>query len=144
MSKLIILQGIPGSGKSTLARKMIFDNPDKKIVRVNRDDIRDMLGEYWVPKREHLVSNIEFRTVEESLTAGYDVILDATNLNDKYITQWLNLAKDFNTEVQFVQVRVSPFTAIRRDWWRGIRGGRRVGAKVILNFYKRYKHKLEL
>lgn len=50
MSKLIILQGIPGSGKTTYARQFCKDHDN--YVRVNRDDIRNMLGEYWVPKRE--------------------------------------------------------------------------------------------
>ena len=52
MNTLLILQGIPGSGKSTWARKFIKDKSKSWII-VNRDAIRDMLGNYWIPSREN-------------------------------------------------------------------------------------------
>ena len=53
VQKVTILQGIPASGKSTYAREQALANP-KEVVIVNRDDIRDSLGKYWVPERENL------------------------------------------------------------------------------------------
>jgi predicted kinase len=79
--KLIICRGMPASGKSTYSRQWVLEDP-KKRVRVNRDDIRNMLGKYWVPSREHLVTEIEYMSILYGLHGGYDVILDATNLND--------------------------------------------------------------
>jgi hypothetical protein len=37
VSKLIITRGLPGSGKTTWARQQV------RFVRVNRDDLREML-----------------------------------------------------------------------------------------------------
>ena len=80
--KLIICRGMPASGKSTYSRQWVLEDT-KKRVRVNRDDIRNMLGKYWVPSREHLVTEIEYECVLNALTDGYDVILDATNMDKK-------------------------------------------------------------
>lgn len=50
--KVIVLQGLQGSGKSTFAKVWANELPTSR-VRVCRDDIRNMLGKYWVPlKRE--------------------------------------------------------------------------------------------
>jgi predicted kinase len=57
MSKLFITVGLPASGKSTYSKKWVEESP-KTRVRVNRDDIRRMLGPYWIPTRESLVTLI--------------------------------------------------------------------------------------
>jgi len=87
MNKLLILQGIPASGKSTWAREFISkDNNSKKWIIVNRDSIRSMLGEYWVPTREDLVSEIEKYTIETALLRDYNVIVE--DCYDKTVT-WI-------------------------------------------------------
>ena len=49
---ILVLQGIPASGKSYFARQWVEEYPEER-VRFNNDDIRNMLGKYWVPgKRE--------------------------------------------------------------------------------------------
>ena len=49
---ILVLQGIPASGKSCFAKKWVEEYPEER-VRFNNDDIRNMLGKYWVPgKRE--------------------------------------------------------------------------------------------
>lgn len=92
--KLIICRGMPASGKSTYSRQWVLEDP-KKRVRVNRDDIRNMLGKYWVPSREHLVTDIEKLSVVKALNEGYDVILDATNLTERKFlhSYWLAFTK---------------------------------------------------
>ena len=135
--KLLILQGIPASGKSTWARKQALAHPDQYII-VNRDSIRNMLGKYWVPKRESLVTEIEQQSVIAGLNAGYTVLLDATNLNPKALREWEHLAKDYSFDIEYKELKVSLRKALWRDWWRGIKGGRRVGTKVVRRFYKRY------
>lgn len=49
--QLIICRGIQGSGKSTWAKQWCHEDPEHRI-RFNNDDIRNMLGDYWVPNRE--------------------------------------------------------------------------------------------
>lgn len=139
------MQGIPGSGKSTWARNFIKNN-SKNWVIVNRDSIRDMLGNYWVPSREKLVDKIEEFNICMALTSGYNVIIDATNLNKSTITKWETLVERYNTEplpkinieLEFKEFKVSVQNAIFRDWKRGLLGGRKVGKKVIKDFYRNY------
>lgn len=47
---LIICRGIQGSGKSTWAKQWCHEDPEHR-VRFNNDDIRNMLGDYWIPNR---------------------------------------------------------------------------------------------
>mgnify|MGYP003455142708 FL=1 len=50
MNKLILTRGIQGSGKTTWARQWVAEDPDSR-VRINNDDLRNMLGNYWVVGR---------------------------------------------------------------------------------------------
>ena len=61
--KFIIIQGIPGSGKSFYSRELLSNMGSDTTVRVNMDHIRNMLGDYWVPKRERLVKKIMNNTI---------------------------------------------------------------------------------
>jgi predicted kinase len=81
--KVIILKGIPASGKTTYARQWINEDPDNR-VRFNRDDIRNMLGKYWMPKREKLIDKMFYIFLTEALRNYYDIIIDNMNLNPKY------------------------------------------------------------
>ena len=66
MSKLIITRGLPASGKSTWAKQWVLEDPEHR-VRINQDDIRLMLGKYWVPNREPLVQHIQKEALIEEL-----------------------------------------------------------------------------
>jgi len=140
--KIIVTQGIPCSGKSTWAREYVNAHEDTTVI-VNRDSIRSMLGEYWVPSREPLVTVIERSMIEASLKEDYDVIIDATNLNDNVIAEWKRIAKKFGADIEFKLFLIDVETAIARDYTRGEAGGISVGEAVITGFYKRYKDKLE-
>ena len=51
MKRIILTRGIPASGKSTWAKQEVLKDPEHSI-RINRDDLRNMSGQYWVPARE--------------------------------------------------------------------------------------------
>ena len=74
---LIICRGIQGSGKSTWAKQWCHEDPEHR-VRFNNDDVRNMLGDYWVPSREKLVT--EANMITFALIKGYDVVVDNMNL----------------------------------------------------------------
>ena len=136
-ASLIVMQGAPSSGKSTIARRMALEAPDEMVI-INRDDIRDMLGQYWVPNRETLVSNIETAAVDAALLAGYVTIVDATNLNKRVIRMWNELATDHKVDINFIMCKLSLRKALWRNWLRQLKGGRKISSKVVRGFYKRY------
>lgn len=140
---LIAMQGIPGSGKSFRARQLLADLQEEKdmhAIIVNRDDIRDMLGDYWVPTREGLVTKLEMTAIKEGLKGGYHVIVDATNLNPKTILTLERLATKESVEFKFEAIKVTPIQAYIAILWRYITGGRYISYKKIEGFYGRYKN----
>jgi len=143
MQQLIICRGLPASGKSTFSKSWVLEDPEHR-VRVCRDDIRKMLGKYWVPSREDLVTRIENNVITQSLRENYSVIIDATNLRPKY--KWANLAyvtKTVNRDTVQVSIKdftdVSLETCIERDKLRT--GDDHVGEEVIRNMYNKYLKK---
>ncbi len=100
-----------------------------------------MLGEYWIPTREKLVTDIEDDMIQEGLRHGYNVIIDATNLNPKTIKRIENNIDvikgltGYEIEIEYLSFLISLRKAIIRDFFRGLFGGRKVGKKVIKKFY---------
>ncbi len=142
MQQLIICRGLPASGKSTFAKAWVLEDP-KSRIRVNRDDIRRMLGPYWVPSREDLVTRIEHNTANFALNKGYSVVIDATNFkydHFKYMAEMLN--KNGNISVELI---IKDFTdvsleeCIARDAFRDKE--EQVGEDVIRNMYNKYLKK---
>ena len=141
MSKLIITRGLPASGKSTWAKQWVLEDPEHR-VRINQDDIRLMLGKYWVPSREQLVQEIQFDAVVEALSKEFDVVIDNTNLNKKVLDGFDRLIKTFeNYEIEYKDFFDTPLSVcIERDKNRDLQ----VTEKVIRSFYNNYKDKYPL
>ena len=133
MNKLLILQGIPASGKSFFAKQWVEEDPKTRVI-VSRDSIRRGLGVYWVPNREVLVSSIEEHSVFEALDMGYNVCLDATNLNPNYLEKWKEIADLLNSPIEYKKFDISLEEALERDKNREFP----VGEKVINQFYNKY------
>ena len=137
MSKLIICRGLPASGKSTWAKQWVLEDPEHR-VRINQDDIRLMLGKYWVPSREKLVQEIQFDAIIEALSREFDVVIDNTNLNNKVLDQFNRLIKTFEDyEIEYKDFFDTPLSVcIERDKNRDVQ----VSEKIIRNFYNNYKN----
>ena len=140
--KLILCRGIQGSGKTTFARAWVTEDPEHR-VRINNDDIRNMLGVYWVTSRENLVSSIKKNMAEEAINRGYDIVVDNMNLNAKEILFWKDMVKMANMdpdgyqyEIEFKDFFIPLEECIRRDAMRP----NPIGEKVIRETWKRYKH----
>lgn len=136
MNKLIITRGLPASGKSTWAKQWVLEDPEHR-VRINQDDIRLMLGKYWVPSREKLVQNIQDEAILASLDRNYDIVIDNTNLNAKVLTNYDNLIRPYkHYSIEYKDFFDTPLsTCIERDKNRELQ----VTEKVIRGFYNRYK-----
>ena len=141
MNKLIITRGLPASGKSTWAKQWVLEDPEHR-VRINQDDIRLMLGKYWVPSREKLVQEIQFNAIVEALSREFDVVIDNTNLNKKVLDQFNRLIRTFEDyEIEYKDFFDTPLSVcIERDKNRDLQ----VTEKVIRSFYNNYKDKYPL
>lgn len=138
--KLILCRGIQASGKSTWAKAWAKEDPEHR-VRFNNDDIRNMLGEYWVPNREGLVTELKHSFACEATRKGYDIVVDNMNLNPKEVKWWEDIIKvansitEFEYELEFKDFFVSVDECIRRDAMRE----QPMGAKVIKDTWRRYQ-----
>ena len=141
MNKLIICRGIPASGNTFWAKQWFLEDPEHR-VRINQDDIRLMLGKYWVPSREKLVQEIQFDAIIEALNREFDVVIDNTNLNNKVLDQFNRLIKTFEDyEIEYKDFFDTPLSVcIERDKNRDLQ----VTEKVIRSFYNNYKDKYPL
>ena len=125
MPKIILCRGIQGSGKITWA---------KHRVRFNNDDIRNMLGKYWIPSREPMVAAMEDGFVEEAILLRLDMVVDNMN-NNKEIEYWKNWANLHNYDLEFKNFQ----DCIERDSKRP----NPIGEEVIRKTYEKYKNILE-
>lgn len=143
--KVILTKGLPGSGKSYWSKKFCEENRD--WVRVSRDDLRHMRGEYWIPKQEELITEWEKECVKSSLLYRKNVIIDATHLNPKYIEHWKSFIKEVEDKINsllavkltiFVEVKsfldVPLETCIKND----LKRLHSVGKDVIVEMYNKY------
>jgi predicted kinase len=136
--KIIVLQGIPASGKSTWSKEFVKGKED--WIRVCRDDIRSMRGDYWIPSQESFIDKMEQYAVESALKSGYNVVIDATNFNPKTVAKWMELAQINDTDFDINRFDIALDEAIRRDSLRE----RPVGAKVVKDFYHKYVSSKEI
>ena len=78
---ILVLKGPPGAGKTSWAKNYVKEKKD--WLRVNRDELRRMSGDYWMPHREQIITMAEITMIEEGLRRGFNIIIDDTNLNPK-------------------------------------------------------------
>lgn len=135
---LCLTRGLPASGKTTWAMQKAKEEAGK-TVRVNRDDLRNMRGEYWIPKEEDMITKWEYDCIATALLMGKNVIVDATNLHtdnidklkiylDNRIIKYKYVVKDFTD--------VSVAECIERDKNR-MRTKGYVGEEVIIRMAKK-------
>lgn len=135
-SDIIMLQGPPACGKSTWAKEYIKNYPD--TILVSRDTIRESTGTYWVEKRENLITILEETMARESLIKGFQILIDATNLNEATVNKWKTIALELH-KTMLTKTFILPYEeALKNDINRGLNGGKSVGQKVIKRYYRQY------
>jgi predicted kinase len=130
------LRGLPGSGKSTYAQRLV----ELGWVRVNRDDLRNsMFGKYWglTHEQEGLISKFERALAEQALQAGYDVVIDATHLRNKYLREWNKFALKHGALFDVHDIDTPVDVCVERDSARD----RHVGEDVIRDMAARFLKK---
>ncbi len=142
-NKLILVQGISGSGKTTWAKQWVEEDPIHR-VRLNYDDIRCMLGKYWVPEREPLMKKIFDTALDDAMFAGYNIVVDnMSNLNPVHVQEYQSLVynhnleyKDNQYEIEFILINTPVEVCIERDSKRDIP----IGEKVIRQQWRKYRN----
>lgn len=141
---IIICRGLPGSGKSTWAKKFVHDNGSDKWIRINRDDLRDMTGDYWVPSRESLLDSFCRIMLCTAMTKGLNIVIDNMNLSSNTCKEIEDSVQDFNEnytyEWQYVFEYKDFFIPLEEVIIRDSLRSRSVGAKVIKNLYYKYRN----
>lgn len=139
-NQIILTRGLPASGKTTWAERWVREDPETR-VRVNRDDIRDMLfvQPAYEYKQEELVSAVEREAVLAAISAKLDVVVDATHLRPKYIASWHRFAKGHGAELIIKEFPADLETVLKRNANRE----RVVDESVIRNMWDKYTRKGE-
>jgi predicted kinase len=132
--EVIICKGIQGSGKSYFARKWVEKDPSHRI-RINNDDIRNMLGPYWIPDREKLVSKIREDIISIAIKQQYNIIIDNMNLNKSAINEILYLFKDSNYTIKYEEFKTPLEICLERNSKRD----NPIVKEVITKTYNKYK-----
>ena len=110
-----------------------------------------MLGPYWVPSREDIVSSAKRNFALNGMLLGYDIVVDNMNLNPKEIKFWTDIVNTHNSsdpravkpdvvrweyEIEFKDFFIPLEECIRRDAIRP----NPIGEKVIRDTWRKYKH----
>ena len=152
MPKIILCRGIQGSGKTTWAKQWALEDPEHR-VRFNNDDIRNMLGKYWVPSREDLVKSLRSAFLLNSMSYGFDIVIDNMNLNSKELEYYNGVLDGWNNPKWAIPDVVRPKYSLEfKDFFiplqdcieRDSKRPNPIGEEVIRKTYEKYKDILKV
>jgi protein phosphatase len=130
---LVILCGVPASGKSTFAKEFCEKNG---VVHVSTDGIRAEIGS---GEGDQTVSGAAFviarKRIMQSLAAGKNALIDATNVNPKARKDWIKIGREANAFITAVAFEVSKDEVYKRNEQRE----RKVFTEIIDSFINRYE-----
>ena len=145
MKRIILTRGIPASGKSTWAKQEVLKDPEHSI-RINRDDLRNMSGKYWVPAREKYITACKGIILISAMNFQFDtIIIDEMNLNPKESGELkgeIAMVNDtFKGSLDKYVVEIKDFTNIPLDVCleRDSKRENPIGENVIRGIFNKYK-----
>ena len=148
IKKIILTRGIPGSVKSTWAKAWVAESPETRI-RLNWDDMRNMLGPYWVPSRENINKTMLWCAVNTAAYCDkpYDIVIDNMNLNPKgwkEVEEWIETynasSHATSMNVQYVLEFKDFFTPVEECIRRDAMHTNPIGEKTIKDIWRKYRH----
>lgn len=133
MPKLIMMRGLPASGKSTKAKEIM----DKfgGYVRLNRDLMRTMLHfDRFTGRNEGITIDLQVAMAENLLAKGIGVIIDDTNLGDRHLDRWKNIAKKTDSKFEVMEMKTTMHECVERDYSRKDSVGKHVITNMALQY----------
>lgn len=136
MAVLIITRGLPGCGKASFARLWVAGGRESR-VRVNRDDLRDMIddGKFVAEITEPRIIAAEQALIASFLSRGIDVICDDTNLPPATVDMMRDLAEASRAGFEIMDLRDVPLEDCIE---RNSRRERKVPEDVIRDLYEKW------
>lgn len=128
------MQGLPGSGKSQKAEELIASMGN--AFRVNKDLLRTMLHfDKFTGRNEGVTQDVSKYVAISLLNAGWNVIIDDTNLNPRTVATWQQVAEDCGAKFEIVKLDVPVEVCVMRDLDRE----KHVGGNIIKNMALQYE-----
>ena len=124
-----MLKGLPGSGKSHWAK----NNCGPDVIRVNKDDIRAMMGGEFSKGKEKIVLAVRDSLIREGLSQHKTVIVDDTNFAQVHEDTLRGIAKEFDAYFEVENVNTPVDECIKRDASRANPVGRGAGRGRIVH-----------
>ena len=146
MSKIILTVGISNAGKSTWAANYCKENPN--TIELNRDVIRftyiSPYAEDWSQYKFNAFNEMKITSMiqDQALSAiiqGKNIVVSDTNLSPFSRDIWLNLARKYNLNIEYV-IFNSNFENL---FYRNSSNLMTVPDHVITNQYKKFTLFLE-
>jgi predicted kinase len=109
----IAVSGLPGTGKSYFCSKLVERLP---LVILESDALRKTLfpsPSYNSPESSHLFRALHL-LIERLLSKGISLILDATNLSERYRERLYNIADRLEVKLILVRVEAPPEVVYER------------------------------
>jgi predicted kinase len=131
-NSVIMMRGLPASGKSTVARTI--QKQSDKLSIINKDSFRSMIGLSFDRKLENAVVQGQRNLASALLKNGFSIIVDDTNLSEKYFSYWKQLAEDNGCNFYAIEMLTSVEDCIERDSKREAS----VGKDVIMGMYSHF------
>ena len=145
MKRIILTRGIPACGKSTWAKQEVLKDPEHSI-RINRDDLRNMCGKYWVPTREKYITACKCTILINAINFKFDtIIIDEMNLNPKenrYLKDMVSMMNDtFKDNNDKYIIEIKDFTKVPLDICleRDSKRENPIGENIIRGIFNKYK-----
>jgi len=104
---LILVSGLPGTGKSYFCKNLAERLP---FLILESDALRKVLFSLptYSPQESSRLFQAIHRLIEGLLKRGISLILDATNLSERYRERLYNIADRLNTRLILVRVEAPP------------------------------------
>ena len=147
MKRIILTRGIPASGKSTWAKQEVLKDPEHSI-RINRDDLRNMSGQYWVPAREKYILSCRNLLLNTAIYMNFNtIIIDDMNLNPRDINYIIKAINIFNKVLKNqYKIEFKDFTNVPLDVCleRDSKRENSLGEKIIRDIFNKYQTRYNL